>query len=583
MKNIRVWIYIRVSTKEQVKNGFGKDLQLTKIKKYIEYNFDKWYIFDEDLIYKDLWISGAKDETDRPWLNQLKQDIKNKKIDVVIVYKLDRLARKTKLILELIDYFKFYNVDFVSTNETIATDSPTGEFFLTILSAIGQMERDLITEKTIEWWIEWAKKWFFSTWWEPSFGFKKDTKTKNVIIVAEEAEIVKEIFNLYVKESKSLNEISSILTSRKVQTSFDRKGKTRKNKSNYWKWNSTCISKILSNEAYIWLYWLNKSKNEYYVTTDETWREIKKKKRVQREKEEWIALEIENTIEVEIFEKAQAKLKTNKFRNNNNNKAIIDYLFSNLIRCWICGSNFRWEKWRANKEWIFNHAYRCSKSSYSKFKDKKCSNSQVRESELIDKIFIEINKFFKNPNLVVKQYLLKEKNNNKEDKYKKELEENNINIKKNLSNVEELFERLIQEENLEFKAIIQNKIDRNRSEIKHLENRNIEVREIVSNHKKVVEESKSFEKYLEEYKWQNIYSMTHKQQRAILEKVIKSIVILEDTIDVLFVFRDSEDEDVNKKHLSYKWKVFSCFQNGGTSGARTQDLPLKRGLLYQLS
>jgi len=124
-KKPNIWIYIRVSTLEQSKNWYGKDLQLTKIKKYIEYNSDQGYEYNEKLVYKDLWISWAKDDTDRPGLKRLKEDIKNGKIDVVVVYKLDRLARKTLLILETVEYFKIYNTTFVSTNENIDTHSAT--------------------------------------------------------------------------------------------------------------------------------------------------------------------------------------------------------------------------------------------------------------------------------------------------------------------------------------------------------------------------------------------------------------------------------------------------------------------------
>jgi len=54
MDKIKVACYIRVSSLEQANNGFGKDLQLTKIKKYIEYYSDKGFVFDENLVYKDL-------------------------------------------------------------------------------------------------------------------------------------------------------------------------------------------------------------------------------------------------------------------------------------------------------------------------------------------------------------------------------------------------------------------------------------------------------------------------------------------------------------------------------------------------
>ncbi len=587
MKKVKVWIYIRVSTKEQVKNGFWKDLQLTKIKKFIEYNFDKWYEFDENLVYKDLWISWAKDELDRPWLNQMKLDMKKWKIDVIIVYKLDRLARKTRLILELIDYMKFYNVEFISTNENIDTNSPTWNFFLTILWAIWEMDRDLIMEKTMAGSLEWVRKWFFSTWWSPIYWFTKNKDTKKLEIVENEAEIIKEIFYLYTKENKSLNEISKILTTRKVETKFDTLWRTRKNKDNFWKWNASTISQMLSNEAYIGLYWLNKTKNEYYIATDEIWREIKKKRRVKREKKEWLALEVENIIDVEIFEKAQKKLVENPFRNNNNNKSITKHLFAHLIECWVCKSNYKWDKWKIDKEWNLRAYYRCWKNSYAKHWWNKCFNSQIREIELIKNIFHEINKFFKNPNLIIKKYLNENKSQNETKKYKKEVENNNEIIKKNLDNVEKLFDRFIEEENEQFKSIIQKKINRNRWDIESLEKRNIEIKEIIENNNKIIHDTKAFESYIEEFRWQDIFLLDREKQIAILSKIIKKIIIFENDVNVVFIFRDTEflDENLNtKKEPNHKWRSSFCFLvNGGSSGARTQDLVLKRDLLYQLS
>jgi site-specific DNA recombinase len=63
----------------------------------------------------------------------MKEDIKNGKIQAVIVWKLDRLARNTKVLLGLIDFFNQYNIIFISANESIETATASGKFFLTVL------------------------------------------------------------------------------------------------------------------------------------------------------------------------------------------------------------------------------------------------------------------------------------------------------------------------------------------------------------------------------------------------------------------------------------------------------------------
>jgi site-specific DNA recombinase len=95
------WLYIRVSTLEQANNWFWKDLQLTEIQRYLKYNY--WENVEYE-IYSDLRISWWKDESERPWLKKMINDIEDWIIDTVIVWKLNRLARKTIILLELVEF-----------------------------------------------------------------------------------------------------------------------------------------------------------------------------------------------------------------------------------------------------------------------------------------------------------------------------------------------------------------------------------------------------------------------------------------------------------------------------------------------
>ena len=72
----------------------------------------------EENIYSDK-ISGSKDENERPWLKRMKEDIKNGKIQAVVVYRLDRLARNTKVLLSLIEEFNKHGIIFMSVNERL--------------------------------------------------------------------------------------------------------------------------------------------------------------------------------------------------------------------------------------------------------------------------------------------------------------------------------------------------------------------------------------------------------------------------------------------------------------------------------
>lgn len=133
--------YIRVSTEEQANSGLSLSGQAEKIKAYCSLN-------DIELveIVSDAGLSGKN--TDREGLQKILSLCGNKAIDAIIVYKLDRLSRKTVDVLNLIETFEKKNVAFHSIVEKIDTKSAIGKFFLTITAAFAQMERDTISERT---------------------------------------------------------------------------------------------------------------------------------------------------------------------------------------------------------------------------------------------------------------------------------------------------------------------------------------------------------------------------------------------------------------------------------------------------
>ena len=117
-------IYIRVSTEEQVKDGFSVNAQKDKLTKYAEIN--EWNIVD---YYIDEGISG-KNIKDRSEVNRLINDIKEGKIENVLIYKLDRLTRSMKDLLYLIDLFEKYNCNFNSQTEKIDSSNAVVECLL---------------------------------------------------------------------------------------------------------------------------------------------------------------------------------------------------------------------------------------------------------------------------------------------------------------------------------------------------------------------------------------------------------------------------------------------------------------------
>jgi len=133
----KVAIYARVSTSDQ-----RADLQLDRVRALAEQR--GWKVVGE---YVDLGISGMKDR--RPQLDRLVKDLHRGKVDVVAVYKLDRLARSIRHLVLLADELRALGVDLVSSEDSIDTTTPNGRFLFYVLSAVAELERELIRERTI--------------------------------------------------------------------------------------------------------------------------------------------------------------------------------------------------------------------------------------------------------------------------------------------------------------------------------------------------------------------------------------------------------------------------------------------------
>jgi DNA invertase Pin-like site-specific DNA recombinase len=131
---IRAAIYARVSTSEQ-----SCESQLRDLRQYVAARgFNA-------VEYVDTGFSGAKQS--RPALDRLMDDARKRRFDCILVWKFDRFARSTKHLLLALEEFRGIGVQFISYQENIDTTSPLGQALFTIVSAVAQLERDLIRER----------------------------------------------------------------------------------------------------------------------------------------------------------------------------------------------------------------------------------------------------------------------------------------------------------------------------------------------------------------------------------------------------------------------------------------------------
>lgn len=134
--------YIRVSTEEQSREGVSLEMQITKIRQYCELN-------ELELvgIYGDPGISGKSIKA-RPGIQAVLEMVDRKRIDHVVVYKLDRLARNTIETLEMVERMDKKSVSLHSISEKLDTQSAIGRFVVRTLASLAEMERDQVSERT---------------------------------------------------------------------------------------------------------------------------------------------------------------------------------------------------------------------------------------------------------------------------------------------------------------------------------------------------------------------------------------------------------------------------------------------------
>lgn len=348
IKKIRVALYIRVSTQEQAKDGYSIQEQTERLKKFAEAH--DWFIVN---IYTDAGHSGAN--TDRPALQDMLEDIRDGKIDKVLVYKLDRLSRSQKDTLKLIeDEFLPHDCDFESMSEKLDTSTPQGRLFLGILAAFAQLEREMIKERMSMGMEARVKEGKWRGGNTVPYGYTYDADADKLIVNESEAIIIKDIYEMFLS-GKTIFRISEFLFEKGYKNRMDQRNirsiLKRKTYCGYQKFNDQWIKGL--HDAII-------SENDFDAVQDI----LSDKKR--RFEETGLRVGIEAT-------------STN---------------LGGLLYCARCGA--RYAKYRTGtKEYGFHYNYGCysrHKKVKAMIKDPNCKNKHWRMNVLDDMIFNEIKK-----------------------------------------------------------------------------------------------------------------------------------------------------------------------------------------------
>ena len=288
---MKAGLYRRVSTLEQTKYGYSIEAQSEKMEAYCKaMNYDVYATYTDD------GFTGAT--LNRPAVHELINAIKRREIDIVIIYKLDRLSRDVRDTLNLVDLFIESGVQLYSLSEQIDLTSPFGRAALTMSATFSAMERDVIRQRSImgkEQRIKSGKMMSSGKSGAP-FGYTAIPKEKRFEVNEKEAEAVREIFHLYVYEGFTLRKLYPYMREKYGFPVFN---------------SPMCCKSILKRPTYAGYF---KYKNELYKGTN-----------------------FEPIISYSLYLQAQEKMKQNKTERKYETRP---YLLTGLLFCGKCGSRY---------------------------------------------------------------------------------------------------------------------------------------------------------------------------------------------------------------------------------------------------
>lgn len=400
---LKVALYLRVSSDEQVQK-YGLPMQrealeaLIKSKGTYPDGVTPKYVFaGEQYVYSEEGVSGTVVQHERPAFARMIEDIQfadpnNKPFDVIAVYKIDRLARRLRILLNIISFFEEYEIKLISANESIDTNTPFGRAILGIIGVIAELEIETIKIRAEDGRAI-ANKEGRVMGSNAEYGYKKDVNKLRVIL-KEEADIVKRIFYEFVFEQKSIELIRKGLTNDRIPSPDTsalahgkRKGKSRK-KNSLNHWNENTIRSILRDEVYVGISYYGKTKNNKKLPKSQ-WKIANK-----RHKE---------IVDKKTFQEAQKRLKKRSKHHDVTMRKSGDhtYLLSTLLKCDYCkqlndGDMHHWQGSKKTKNGNTNYSYKCNRKDSKKF-SKRCSVLPIPATEIEEYVVKFIQELIKDP------------------------------------------------------------------------------------------------------------------------------------------------------------------------------------------
>jgi len=366
----KVAIYCRLSDEDKDKNNkFDESESIQNQKKLLtKYSIENdWSIYK---IYSDDDYSGL--DINRPEFNHMIKDAREGKFNIILCKHQSRFSRDIEVVEKYLHRkFPEWGIRFVSLTDNVDTLDETNKKSRQINSLVNEWySEDISRSIRATFKVKREEGKFIGSF--ASYGYIKDPKNKNKLIIDDEAaRVIKMIFNWYL-EGNGTQHISRMLNERGIPNPTkhkQRKGLNYKNSSQtdaYGLWNKTTIRRILRNEVYIGNTVQGKREKLNY----------KSNKIVSTSKDKWVL--VENThepiIDNNTFEAVQKRL-SKKIRSTGKGKA---HIFAGKVRCMDCKSTMN--KVRSGKGYEY---LRC-KLYLRDPKKKLCTSHSIRLDVLVD-------------------------------------------------------------------------------------------------------------------------------------------------------------------------------------------------------
>ncbi|WP_017413933.1 recombinase family protein [Clostridium tunisiense] len=456
-------IYARKSVATEKGESIDNQIQLCK-------EYGSRLGIKEFIIYKDEGFSGGN--INRPSFKNMMKDAKEKKFNVLICYRLDRISRSVADFSSTLEELQGKNIDFISIKEQFDTSTPIGRAMVYISSVFAQLERETIAERIRDNMMELAKtgRWLGGT---TPLGYKseaveyvdengKNKKMYKLIEVPEEIEIVKLIYDLYLKK-KGFPSVATYLCKNNY------KGKTG------GEFSRTSVEQIIKNPVYaiadgrIEKFFQNHGAITYgdFNGTNGVM-PYNKRENGKKDKpiNQWIVAvgTHKGIIPSKLWIKCQAINNENVEKSSPRSGTGNKFLLSGMMVCGTCGSGMSsWSK-KNPKTGDIARYYRCNlKARAASRCDSKMLNAEIAEDLILSKITaIDIN-----------QLIAKIEEDNSEVAAHSEIDENILKINKtiddNKKSIQGLIRKLALLEDLPIINLIQDEINKLNVENKKLE------------------------------------------------------------------------------------------------------------------